>query len=67
MTAGPMVFVNIGWMKNYAGATADDQPVGGHGYLKDGNIGHEVFNFKLWLRSTRGADQSQKPWRGYVR
>ncbi|SFE10180.1 DUF3883 domain-containing protein [Methylobacterium sp. 13MFTsu3.1M2] len=54
MTAGPMVFVNIGWMKNYAGATADDQPVGGHGYLKDGNIGHEVFNFKPLRDSVYG-------------
>ncbi|SFL86069.1 DUF3883 domain-containing protein [Methylorubrum salsuginis] len=45
MTAEPMVFVNIGWMKDYAGPSTSDTPVGGHGYLKDGNIGHEVFNF----------------------
>ncbi|GJD30575.1 hypothetical protein PMNALOAF_1822 [Methylobacterium adhaesivum] len=45
MPAKPMVFVNIGWMKDYAGPSANDTPVGGHGYLKDGNIGHEVFNF----------------------
>ncbi|MET7244986.1 DUF3883 domain-containing protein [Methylobacterium sp. EM32] len=45
MNAEPMVFVNIGWMKDYAGPSAHDTPVGGHGYLKDGNIGHEVFNF----------------------
>ncbi|WP_082513294.1 DUF3883 domain-containing protein [Methylobacterium sp. Leaf125] len=45
MSAEPMVFVNIGWMKEYAGPSASDTPVGGHGYLKNGNIGHEVFNF----------------------
>ncbi len=45
MLPDPMVFVNIGWMKDYAGPSASDTPVGGHGYLKEGNIGHEVFNF----------------------
>lgn len=45
MPVEPLVFVNIGWMKDYAGPSAGDMPVGGHGYLKDGNIGHEVFNF----------------------
>ncbi|MGN7127389.1 DUF3883 domain-containing protein [Methylorubrum thiocyanatum] len=32
-------------MKDYAGVSANDQAVGGHGYLKQGNIGHEVWNF----------------------
>ena len=40
-----MVFVNVGWMKDYAGPSPSDMPVGGHGYLKSGKIGHEVFNF----------------------
>lgn len=40
-----MVFVNIGWMKDYAGVSTSDPAVGGHGYLKQGHVGHEVFNF----------------------
>ena len=47
MTLEPMVFVNIGWMKDYNGPSASDTPVGGHGYLKDGNLGHEAFNFAV--------------------
>lgn len=45
MAHSKIVFVNIGWMKDYAGVSANDQAVGGHGYLKQGNIGHEVWNF----------------------
>ena len=40
-----MVFVNIGWMRDYAGVSADDPTLGGHGYLKANKTGHEAWNF----------------------
>lgn len=40
----PLVFINIGWMKEYKGPD-NDPTIGGHGYLKDHDFGHEAWNF----------------------
>lgn len=40
-----IVFVNIGWMVKYAGMSATDPTIGGHGYLKGNSFGHESWNF----------------------
>ncbi|MEG9504019.1 MAG: DUF3883 domain-containing protein [Methylorubrum extorquens] len=45
MVSGPVVFINIGWMNKYAGQTPDDPTLGGHGFLKGNNGGHEAWNF----------------------
>jgi hypothetical protein len=42
----PVVFVNIGWMRDYAGATAGDPMIGGHGHLRSSSVGHEAWNFQ---------------------
>lgn len=44
-TMPPVIYFNIGWMKRYAGAEADDPTVGGHGWLADHKHGLECFNF----------------------
>lgn len=44
MFTAPVLFVNIGWMKRYAG-TRGDRTLGGFGYLKDHAVGHEAWNF----------------------
>src|SRR4051812_19396746 len=41
----PIIYFNIGWMKRYAGATPDDQTLGGMGYLAEHKHGAESFNF----------------------
>lgn len=41
----PMIFFNIGWMKNYTGTDASDPTIGGHGYLDNHDHGAEAFNF----------------------
>ena len=41
----PMIYFNVGWMKHYKGAVADDETVGGHGYLANYSHGAEAFNF----------------------
>jgi hypothetical protein len=41
----PIVYFNIGWMKRYAGADADDPTIGGHAWLADHKHGLECFNF----------------------
>ncbi len=40
-----MLFVNIGWMNEYAGPKKNDPTIGGHGYLKECEHGHECYNF----------------------
>ncbi|PZQ86926.1 MAG: hypothetical protein DI534_15715 [Leifsonia xyli] len=46
MSLAPLVFVNIGWMNKYAGASPDDRATGGHGFLKTNDVGHESWNFQ---------------------
>jgi Domain of unknown function (DUF3883) len=41
----PIVFVNIGWMVNYQGRR-NDPTLGGHGWLKTHDYGHEAWNFQ---------------------
>lgn len=41
----PIVFFNIGWMKNYAGIDPGDPTVGGHRSLQGRLHGAEAFNF----------------------
>ncbi|MGA0565636.1 DUF3883 domain-containing protein [Ancylobacter sp. VNQ12] len=40
------MFVNIGWMTNYAGPTPEDPTLGGHGHLRNNTVGHEAWNFR---------------------
>jgi len=40
-----MVFLNIGWMKNYKGIDDGDKIVGGGSFVKEKGYGHEIFNF----------------------
>lgn len=40
----PLVFVNIGWMVAYQGPN-NDPTIGGHGWLKSHDYGHEAWNF----------------------
>lgn len=40
----PLLFVNIGWMVAYKGPT-NDPTIGGHGWLKSHDYGHEAWNF----------------------
>jgi hypothetical protein len=58
MPMPPIIYFNIGWMKNYAGAKADDQTVGGHGWLDDHEHGLECFNF---LPAKGGQLQGYRP------
>jgi len=44
-TATPIIYFNIGWMREYAGPKADDPTIGAHGYLDDHTHGAECFNF----------------------
>lgn len=41
---GRLLFVNVGWMVSYRGP-ANDPTLGGHGWLKDHDYGHEAWNF----------------------
>ena len=41
----PLLFCNIGWMKNYEGQTPDDRIIGGGRYVKVQERGEEVCNF----------------------
>jgi hypothetical protein len=40
----PLIFVNIGWMVSYKGPK-NDPTIGGHGWLKNHDYGHEAWNF----------------------
>lgn len=40
-----LVFVNVCWMVKYAGPSSNDPCLGGFGYLKDHEVGHESWNF----------------------
>jgi hypothetical protein len=56
----PIVFLNIGWMKNYSGETRYDRLRGNFGWLKAGNDGHEIYNFRpaggrLWGHRSGGV------------
>jgi hypothetical protein len=44
-TEEPIVMVNIGWMTRYQGPD-NDPTLGGHGYLKTHQFGHEAWNFE---------------------
>lgn len=46
-TAAHLVFINIGWMVNYAGPSPADPTLGNFGHLKTHSVGHEAWNFKL--------------------
>ena len=52
--AAPLVLVNIGWMIDYAGISADDPTLGGHGYLKANKSGHEAWNFRPYRKKVYG-------------
>lgn len=39
-----LVFVNVGWMVSYQGST-NDPTLGGHGWLKTHDYGHEAWNY----------------------
>lgn len=54
----PIIYFNIGWMKRYAGADADDLTVGGHGWLVDHTHGLECFNF---LPTVDGEVEGYRP------
>lgn len=41
----PLLILNVAWMKRYRGRAPDDEPHGDFGYMKGGNIPHEIFNF----------------------
>ena len=41
----PLLFCNIGWMRNYQGQTDDDKIIGGGRYVQIEKRGHEVCNF----------------------
>lgn len=41
-----LVFINIGWMVNYAGPSSNDPTLGNFGHLKTHDVGHEAWNFK---------------------
>lgn len=42
-----LVFINIGWMVNYAGPSPSDPTLGNFGHLKMHSVGHEAWNFKI--------------------
>lgn len=46
VTGTELVFINIGWMVNYAGPSASDPTIGNFGHLKTHSVGHEAWNFK---------------------
>lgn len=56
----PMIFFNIGWMEEYAGAFAHDKTIGGHKHLKSHDHGHEALNFKPY----RGKLYGYRPGKG---
>lgn len=41
----PLLFCNIGWMREYQGQTATDKIIGGGRYVQIEKRGHEVCNF----------------------
>ncbi len=41
----PIIFFNIGWMKNYQGQTKEDMVISNFGYVVENKTGHEQFNF----------------------
>lgn len=41
----PLIYFNIGWMVDYAGAVPSDPTIGAHGYLGEHVHGAEAFNF----------------------
>ena len=44
-----LIFLNIGWMKNYRGFTAGDNNItGGGSYVQEHGFGHEIFNFAAY-------------------
>lgn len=57
----PMIYFNIGWMKNYSGMAEDDPTSGRHGYLAAHSHGHEAFNF---LPTSDGRVEGHRPGRG---
>jgi hypothetical protein len=54
----PLIYFNIGWMKHYAGAAADDPTIGAHGYLGTHKHGAESFNF---LPGNKGVLRGYRP------
>lgn len=57
-TATPIIYFNIGWMRDYAGPKADDPTIGAHGYLDDHVHGAECFNF---ARRPNGLVRGYRP------
>ncbi|MFG1210159.1 DUF3883 domain-containing protein [Xanthobacter flavus] len=57
-TLPPIIYFNIGWMKRYAGADADDSTLGGHRWLADHRHGLECFNF---LPTKKGTVEGYRP------
>lgn len=54
----PVIYFNIGWMANYAGATSADLTEGAHGYLKEHAHGAEALNFRP---TAAGTVQGYRP------
>jgi hypothetical protein len=54
----PMIYFNIGWMKNYAGTAQDDPTIGAHGYLNTHPHGAESWNF---LPTPEGMMRGYRP------
>lgn len=54
----PIIYFNIGWMKDYKGAHANDPTIGGHGWLADHDHGLECFNF---LSTKAGTVEGYRP------
>lgn len=50
-----MIFLNVGWMKNYSGITRTDRLIGGGSYPKMKGYGDEIFNFQAHAGHFFGA------------
>lgn len=57
----PMIYFNIGWMKEYRGTDPNEATVGGHRYLKEHQHGAESFNFA----DVDGRVRGYRPGHGY--
>lgn len=51
----PIIYFNIGWMRDYKGPVVDDRTIGAHGHLREHWHGGECFNFvPTGKRTVRG-------------
>lgn len=54
----PIIYFNIGWMKEYNGPDANDPTIGAHGYLDAHDHGAECYNF---TRTPDGKVRGYRP------